>query len=183
MDGSEDYGTQKYSYTGNTTTNSQNNNKLTQVHSGGGYACNLLTNGSFEYQQTGWSEEGWGADWVSKDTSYVEEDSYFGKTCLKKVVRDANDCKIFNSQHFNRSNGSIEGTYTLSAYMKTQDVVSENGGAFIGAYAWNNDGTEEYFHTDFQLGTSTTDVENGWSRYSVTFTITNKANSFVLCWV
>ncbi|MFR5069295.1 MAG: hypothetical protein ACLTE2_05365 [Eubacteriales bacterium] len=59
------------------------------------------------------------ADWVSKDTSYVEEDSYFGKTCLKKVVRDANDCKIFNSQHFNRSNGSIEGTHTLSAYMKT----------------------------------------------------------------
>lgn len=99
LDGSEDYGTQKYSYTGNTTTNSQNNNKLTQVHSGGGYACNLLTNGSFEYQQIGWSEEGWGADWVSKDTSYVEEDSYFGKTCLKKVVRDANDCKIFNSQH------------------------------------------------------------------------------------
>ncbi len=180
LDGSEDYGTQKYSYTGNTTTNSQNNNKLTQVHSGGGYACNLLTNGSFEYQQIGWSEEGWGADWVSKDTSYVEEDSYFGKTCLKKVVRDANDCKIFNSQHFNRSNGSIEGTYTLSAYMKTQDVVSENGGAFIGAYAWNNDGTEEYFHTDFQLGTSTTDVENGWSRYSVTFTITNKANSFCI---
>ena len=64
---------------------------------------------------------------------------------FEKVVRDANDCKIFNSQHFNRSNGSTEGTYTLSAYMKTQDVVSENGGAFIGAYAWNNDGTNEYF--------------------------------------
>ncbi len=87
----------KYSYTGNTTTNSQNNNKLTQIHSGGGYACNLLENGSFEYNKNGWSEEGWGADWVSKDTSYVEEDSYFGRKCLKKVVQDANDCKILTA--------------------------------------------------------------------------------------
>lgn len=98
-------------------------------------------------------------------------------------MRDANDCKIFNSQHFNRSNGSIEGTYTLSAYMKTQDVVSENGGAFIGAYAWNNDGTEEYFHTDFQLGTSTTDVETVGPDILSHLPLPTKPIVFVLCWV
>lgn len=180
LDGSEDYGTQKYSYTSNTTTNSQNNNKLTQVHSGGGYACNLLENGSFEYNKNGWSEEGWGADWVSKDTSYVEEDSYFGRKCLKKVVQDANDCKIFNSQHFDNSTHNMEGTFTLSAYMKTKDVISENGGAFVGAYVWNHDATEEYFHTDFQTGTSAIDIENGWSRVSITFHISSIAKGFCI---
>lgn len=85
VDGSEDYGTQKYSYTANSTTNSQNNNKLTQIHSGGGYACDLLENCSFEYDHKGWGQETWCDNAIHNESSYVTKDSYFGNKCLKKL--------------------------------------------------------------------------------------------------
>ena len=57
-----------------------------------------------------------------------------------------------------------DGTYTLSAYVKTSGVTSENGGACIQF----GSAKSEYI-----TGTTDTTVQNGWRRISVTYKFEN----------
>ena len=138
-----------------TEQGSRKNGKITSYSAKGANAFNLLTNGNLE-SSSGWTNAASGSGYSS---SFSAADSFLGNKSLKLY-------STFGGTGYTERSATVSipssGTYTFSAYVKTDSLtLSSGGGASILL-----DGTESEI-----IGTETnTSIQNGWRRISVTKT-------------
>ncbi|EEG30158.1 ricin-type beta-trefoil lectin domain protein, partial [[Clostridium] methylpentosum DSM 5476] len=95
----------------------------------------------------------------------VTDEGYTGLTSMK-VTAAAEDC-VAGTYQARTLDG---GTYTLSAYVKT-DQVSGPGGAVLRAAFLNSAGQSEEYESTPLTGTVDVAIDRGWKRLSVTFEV------------
>lgn len=168
-------------YTENSGT-SKTNNRISESISSGQAGVNLLVNGGFEKYSgtvaTGWTHEASGGAVACRENSTANGISYSGK------------------MHYNLYNGSTSGstsiykdvaveqgeTYTFSAYVNTAYAATfgSNGGVCLYVYY---PGIEEIAKSPVIAYKTDTNIDNGWQRLSVTFTMDYSATvRFILQW-
>ena len=95
---------------------------------------------------------------------------HLGKNCYQIVKSGAN-----GTTNIYQVLSLKKGTYTYSAYVKTENVkllTGGNGGAGIWAAQKRSDGSYIKWHTNRSLtGTTDTDFDDGWVRLTQTFTV------------
>ena len=149
------YGASYAKYTEN-DVGLKTNNKLTVSSVKGITAENLIKDGGME-ASAGWFPVSNVNDYTR---TFTTEDSLYGSYSLKISKTTTNG--IVGMRQY--ATIPAAGTYTLSAYVKTSGVTSENGGACIQL------GTTLSEHV---TGTTDTTVQNGWRRISVTHMFDN----------
>ncbi len=171
-----DLGATLYKYTDGKPNFSASNikqlNRVTTGYSTGSNPTNLLKNSNMESSGV-WIEKKWG-DRNDFTSETVTTEKYFGKKSMKINV----------TYHENLSKGRVYqdldstvlipgNVYTLSGYIKTTGVTNstDNSGALICAESFNTDGTSNPYYSDIVTGNTSTLVDNGWQRVSVTFTV------------
>ena len=149
------YGASYAEYTEN-DVGLKTNNKLTVSSVKGITAENLIKDGGME-ASAGWFPVSNVNDYTR---TFTTEDSLYGSYSLKISKTTTNG--IVGMRQY--ATIPAAGTYTLSAYVKTSGVTSENGGACIQL------GTTL---SEYVTVTTDTTVQNGWRRISVTHTFEN----------
>lgn len=148
-------------------------NKLTQSGIANKTIVNLLKDSSFE-NQNAWEPYGTvsGTYTASIDTS--PENAYIGNNSVKLVSNGVSADPV----GYRLTNVSLPaGTYTFSAYVKTQNVVpgrSTGSGTLLYVV---EDGQPIRTCPTLYTGTTDTSIDNGWRRLSLTFT-TDKTSTF-----
>ncbi|MCH5296100.1 MAG: RHS repeat protein, partial [Ruminococcus sp.] len=176
-----DLGASVYKYTSGVKNSSADNikqlNRVSTEYSTGSNPVNLIKNSSMETNGS-WTA----AEWNGTNTFSVTYDSskkYFGKKSLKiNVTSYENDSRGRVYQDFSNSVLLPGKTYTLSGYIRTENITngSENSGAILCAESFNSDGTYTPAYSDFVYGNTSTSVDGGWQRVSVTFTVPNNSS-------
>ncbi len=134
------------------TEGSKANHKIKTNSEKGKTNENLIANSNFESfsSWTGYSSG-------NTSSSVLSSESIFGEKSL--AIMSTSDSSG-HSRFQQTVSISSAGTYTLSAYVKTENVVTtSNGGAYIVL-----DGEE----SEYILGTTNVNINNGWQRISVT---------------
>ena len=133
---------------------------------------NYILNHSFEKDMDGWNVAQWGNGGATATTGIVTNDNYIGNKSFKM---DSNNIDV--APFLRQGIGGLEAgkTYTLSAYIKTDNVIPKNNtsGAGLAIY-YNLDGSPSYtsFITPKIIGT------NDWQRVEYTFTYTSNMSNF-----
>lgn len=171
-----DMGATVYRYTdGKINSSAENIKQLNRVSTGystGANAINLVSNSNME-SETKWISSSWSGI-TEFTTTYSTEEQYFGKKSLKiNVTAYENLSKGRVYQDLNNTLVVPGGTYTLSGYIKTTGVTNSttNSGALLCAESFNSDGTSNPYYTDIVTGNTSSSVDNGWQRVSITFTV------------
>lgn len=156
-------------YSSNNLVNSKTNNKLQEAYAVSS-AVNMLPDGSFEnggsWDTIYWSPHTQTVSSISAETNIAN--AYIGQ----KVARITADTASESTVSFYKNLYNVTaGTYTLSGYVKTENLQGW-AGAFLSGTLYYNDGRacEDNFSQHI-LGTTDSEVENGWRRISVTFTV------------
>ena len=143
-----------------TTSLSGDMSKITSASDTQKFGKNYLKNHGFE-TQTDWGWQTWGSSVGTH--SYTTEEKYLGNYSFK-LTKSNTDDKEAIIEEFTLERGK---TYTLSGYIKTNNVSVSSYGVFLRAAG-------DDFGVNTELVTGTTD----WTRYSVSFTIpSNSASS------
>lgn len=145
------YGASYAEYTEN-DVGLKTNNKLTVSSVKGITAENLVVNGNCE-STSNWTTAYSGSGYTATTSS---TEKHFGNKSIK-LAHTTNTGYVYKYQNVIIPE---PGTYTLSAYVKTSGVTSENGGACIQF----GSAKSEYI-----TGTTDATVQNGWQRISVTY--------------
>jgi RHS repeat-associated protein len=117
---------------------------------------NYLANSGFEDALNSWVSKGNG---ISTKTG-----SLCGNTMLAAINSTVCDSYVEQKPSLKA------GTYTLSGYIKATNVSSGSNGAALRIEKTSN-GSTTYYYSEKIFGTTNTDVDNGWKRVSVTFTL------------
>jgi len=115
---------------------------------------NLIPNSGFEYGSSGWITNG--------DVSFVA-DSFLGSNNKKMRTVSASTTGY---SYVTRSVALSPGTYTLSCYVKTENVSATGGRATLEVIT-----SDGWYNSEAVSGTTDTNVDNGWKRIYVTFTL------------
>ena len=146
--------------TGN-ATQLATNYKITKVGAGTKYIHNMLLNHSAEDGTSNWSASQWAA--TNAKFSIDKTESYLGYQSLKVSQDYSNPQRCGWRQSVKVTGGK---TYTVSAYVKTKDVIKrEKNGATLYAVAYSNSAELKTLECDTQLT-----GDNDWKRLSITFT-------------
>ncbi len=135
-------------------------NTVSSTGSSGGIAHNLLNGGSFESELGGFSI-GAGS---STDICAVSTEKYYGTRSLQMTAGADGERYVYRTQTLSA------GTYTYSAYVKTDGLVGN------GVFLRVKQGSTVLATGPKESGTSDTDIQNGWRRTYVTFTLASEAS-------
>lgn len=171
-----DLGASKYDYTAAVKDSSASNiktlNRVSKNYSTGSNPDNLVANGNME-NTSAWNPN----EWCGSNTftsGYRTDKKYFGNKSLYMTSTAYNgDSRARVSQDLNNTILVPGKTYTVSGYVLTQNISgsSNNSGAFICADCFKSDGNNTTLHSDYVLGNTSSVVDNGWQRVSLTFTV------------
>ncbi|MBQ9847906.1 MAG: RHS repeat protein, partial [Clostridia bacterium] len=149
----EVYGASYAEYTA-TETGSKLNNKLKTESVKGYTKTNLFDNGNLS------SLSGWYIDDAGATVSLSTEKSFYGASSLKLSSNSENRIASLNRD----ITIAESGTYTLSMYVKAENVVSSSNGGF--SFSIGNNESETI------TGTTDESVNGGWRRISLTAELT-----------
>ncbi|MGN0452607.1 MAG: DNRLRE domain-containing protein, partial [Ruminococcus sp.] len=177
--GGKDLGAAATTYTSDlnsTASNIKSVNKVKQSYSLGANKENLVVNHNLE-STANWNKTAWGANetnTVSYSISTNTGSPLYGKGTLKmKVDSVTGNARGRVYQDVPVAYLEPGATYTLSCYVKTENITPasgmENYGAVICATTFNTDGTLKDNYSDHIRSATTTDINNGYRRISVTF--------------
>ena len=159
-------------------------NKVSGSGATGKYVGNLLYGGNGENLDD-WSFIKKGE--INAETSLSSASKYIGKKSLKIAVNDAvkNEDRCYLRQSV--TNFTPGEAYTLSAYVKTGDLVSafesESTGAYIAIIAYNSDDEAIAEAGSQRIAEKTSlDVNNGWRRLSAIIE-TPENTSYLRCFL
>ena len=148
----------------NTDTFAAGDNNVQAVATTGSGNPNLLFNSSFEGTNN-WTEKTYGTTITDAITNYVTANYFIGNKSLAVIVPTTNNSVYGKYQ----SVLLAAGTYTLSSYIRTYNIAASGGGALLSVY---NSSNTLLANSEMLTGTSNADIQNGWRRISVTFTLT-----------
>ena len=132
--------------------------KITKDSVAGAYAKNLIANASVE-ASTDWNGIKSGDAYAS---SYSTDKAFVGTHSIK-LTSTSSSGFAGRTQSFTVS---TEDTYTFSAYIKAENFTSGTGGVYVDFY------NSSYVTKSRVIRANTsTDVQNGWQRLSVTATL------------
>ncbi len=175
--GTQDMGASVYKFTAGVVDSTASNikylNRVSSEFTTASNISNLIKNPSLEstsYWNTG--------TWNGSNTStyeFTDEDKYIGEKSLKiKTTAYSGDTKARAYQSIG-NNSTLTGgkTYTLSAYVKTDNITStaENYGAGVCAAVKGADGVYTNYYSEHIKSTTDTAVNDGWRRVTTTFTL------------
>ena len=167
------YDSEGNSYSESYTTNSTQerifeNNKLSLASNNIRNINNLITNPSFTDGLSPWTqyEEAPGQTEISvvSDQPYVSSKS-------AKISSTASSIQAL----LQIPNTTAGKTYTLSANIKTENVISETHGATVEIVKSTPNGNSSYFY-DFVTGTTDPEINNGFVTVSVTVSLESDEN-------
>ena len=140
------------------------NNKLKTSSNGAVYVNNLLKNGCFSAGMSYWSE------YTTPGAAVSTEQSFIGSNSIKIVSENEVNARGIEQQGFVTSPGK---TYTLSGYVRTEDVVSQTGhGASLEILTTAN----RWIYPEFLSGSTDTDINSGFKRLSATVKLAENEN-------
>ena len=178
--GGKDLGAAATTYTSDlnpTASNIKSVNKVSQSYSLGANKENLVVNHNLE-STANWNKTAWGANETNTVDYTISTDTtspLYGKGTLKmKVDSVTGNARGRVYQDVPVAYLEPGATYTLSCYVKTENITPasgmENYGAVICATTFNTDGTLKDNYSDHIRSATTTDINKGYRRISVTFT-------------
>ncbi len=175
-------GAEKYDYTTGTVEGSTDIGKRNRISAGvatGKYINNLLLNHSFE-NSGNWEVSHWYSETYTDNgtATFDTSQKYLGSKSVKIKINTATATGGLSMVQYVTDYVS-SGTYTLSAYVKTDSLVmgtgSSVGGACVAARIVNSDGSITRKYSRMLLGSTDTGVDNGWQRIHLTFDIPSGA--------
>ncbi|MGN0178101.1 MAG: DNRLRE domain-containing protein, partial [Monoglobaceae bacterium] len=149
-------------------------NRLSKSMTGGQYVRNYLRDGNTDISGT-WAKAQWNGT-ADYDGTTTNADQLYGRYSYyinSKTFADRAGARAYQTL----SSGQFKTgtTYTFSAWVKTQNIVprdaSNSSGAELMATYWLSDNSTVDAHSDALIGTTDTNINNGWQRLSVTFTV------------
>ena len=151
------------SYTNTTDgTNIFQNNKISLSSNGAVYINNLLKNPVFSDGLTNWTQY---KNESSAQISITTDDGLLTSNTVKMSSENNAIAAILQYP-----STYAERTYTLSGYIKTDNVQSEEFGA--GLEFVKTDGvSSQYIYSDFILGSTDNNINGGYQRISMTVTL------------
>ena len=135
--------------------------KITQSAGSAGESINYLINGDFSRNgKEGWTDNG---------TCEVVSGGLISGNAVKFTSTSSATNEL--NQSVNWFNPPLlDGTYTLSAYVKTEDVSGTGVRLKAGIYdMWYT--TTSYIYSDAITGTTNSDMDNGYQRLTFTFDV------------
>ena len=138
-----------------------NNNKLVSESNKSVYVNNFLNNAVFTNGLTGWVK--------------YQENPYSTISIVDSGVLDSKSVKIQSGGNtievfMQYLSLSVQGTYTLSGYMKTENVQSQTHGASLEAVVYGPEGKKTY-RSELLTGTTDPEFNNGYQLVTLTFPI------------
>lgn len=173
-------------YTGFSANSDRSNakqlNRIKESMYGNIFSRNYLREGSADKGGI-WNKSQWNGSadydaWVSSRDQYFGRWSYYLNS---KTMDDGAGARAY--QDLKSGQFKPGTTYTFSAWVKTKDIASINGkkyGAEIMATYWLPDNSTKDFHSEAILGTTDSQINNGWQRVSVTFKVPTNA-TYIRC--
>lgn len=147
-------------YTPKITTGEEirNNHKLATSSGEVTYVDNMLTNGLFVNDLDGWT-----VYWESENAErgIVEEGLLTPKSV--RIISGENSTEAIMQTPVLTQ----ERTYTFSGYFKTENIISEEKGVALEVVTTLG----RVFYSDFLTGTTDTQINQGYQRLDVTFTL------------
>ncbi len=177
-------GAEKYDYTTGTVANGTDIGKRNRVSASaatGKSVDNLLVNHNCE-GTNGWTSSYWLSDaYTSCGTAvYDTSQTYLGSKSIKINVNTATATGGLSMQQI-VTNYVEAGKYTVSAYVKTNNLVigtgAATGGACLASRVVNADGSVTRLYSNMLTGTTESSIDNGWQRIYLTFTVPNGATN------
>ena len=174
-------------YTSSTPNSSGSNiktiNKLKQSYSLGANKENLVINHNLE-SLSNWKTAAWGADennTVAFTATANSSEHLYGNGSLKmKVTSVTGDARGRVYQDISSDYIEAGEKYTLSCYVKTEDISPVSGatnyGAVVSAALFHTDGTITGEYSGHVTLSTDTDINDGYRRISVTFTAPDDLN-------
>lgn len=158
-DNNQNVYSQSYTATSTASNGIFKNNKLATESNGAVYVNNLITNPVFSSGLSSW-------------TNYIEESCGTISAVTDQSLLTSNSIKITNTEPLISAIMQLVSvasgkTYTLSAYIKTDNVVSSSHGAGIEVVT----STGRILHSEYISDTTDTSVDNGFVKVSCTFTL------------
>jgi len=175
-----DLGTSMYQYTSGSKNSSASNIKqLNRVKSEAG-ADNSTRN--YLQNHSGESSGNWVSSyWINSAAEYtanrVSSQKLFGNYSLHvKVDETQNNGGGCYYQQIDGSKLTAGSTYTLSAYVKTSGLTRANSaaqgyGACLGARFVKNDGSISREYSNYITSSTSSSINKGWERLTLTFTV------------
>ena len=154
-----------YSQSYTQTTNGTNifqNNKLSLSSNGAVYVNNLLRNPVFSDGFTQWTQN---KNHSGAEITIVTDQGLITSNSAKITSSEVTSASIRQSPVI-----STERTYTLSGYLKTQNVQSQTSGAGLEIVVADGENSRKIY-SDFILGTTDEKINNGFQCVSITVTL------------
>ena len=177
-------GAENYNYTAGSTADSTDlgkRNRVSASAAAGRNITNLLTNHSVESSGS-WTSSYWESSSYSTGTNTAaisSEDSYLGTKSIKVNVPTAATANggYCMYQDVTLTTGA---TYTLSGYIKTNNVTvrdgATTGGATLAMSFVTADGKERVYSNKID-GTTESSIDSGWQRITLTFEVPSNVTS------
>ncbi len=181
-------GAEKYDYTTGSRADGTDIGKRNRISSSaamGKNINNILANHSFE-SSGGWADLYWmnSAYTGTGSAVYSTAQKYMGAKSIAVTVSEngattnGGFCMYQDADDYVSSTSS--DTYTLSGYVKTSGVKAgtgaERGGACLGVKIVDSESNVSRYYSEMLTGTTDTDIDNGWQRIHVTFTVPKGAS-------
>jgi len=129
---------------------------------------------------TNWGYVPWGSAPVTGSASLSPTALYGNKSVMVEVTSASKGSNGRIFQIVQDTYLEKGATYTLSCYVKTEGLEPVTGadpyGAVICAALFNTDDTATSYYSDYISTNTNTDINKGFRRLSVTFTVPNSAN-------
>ena len=153
-------------------------NNVTSNYGLGANVVNLLKNHNVE-KESDWTLFKSGTS--SESVGYSDAYHYFGNKSLKIGVSSATGGSVVRYRQMLTNEVLVPGkTYTFSGYIKTVGLDPlEKGkyGAALLVYSYYDDGrSAKSFYSDFISSTNDVNINDGWRKQSVTFTVPTDAS-------
>ena len=152
---------QSYMADSNSSKGIFSNNKVQMASNGTVYVNNLLTDGCFYKGQLYWTQHRESGD--NATFSVMDVQPPLTSTMLRITSTD----QLSNYVMQYGPMGSSVREYTLSGYLKTEDIQTSGMGAGLKVATTNN----RSFYSELLEGTTDTNINSGFERVSVTFTL------------
>ncbi len=175
-------GAQQYDYTTGTTDGATDIGKRNRISTDvvtAKYINNILRNHSFE-NSGNWESSHWYSSTYNDNgtATFDSSQAYLGSKSVKIKINTATATGGLSMVQYVTDYVSSD-TYTLSAYVKTDNLVmgtgSSVGGACVAARIVNADGSITRKYSRMLLGSTDTGVDNGWQRIHLTFDVPSGA--------
>ena len=178
-------GAEKYNYTGGSEgggTDIGKRNRISSSAAMGKNINNLLINHNFEntddWASTYWLNSSYNSFGTAEITNAYK---YNGEKSVKITVNDLSSVTVDGGMAMHQAAGicSSPGTYTFSAYIKTNGVTvregAERGGACLAVRITDENGDYIRQYSEMLTDTTDTSLDNGWQRIHFTFEVPDGA--------